>query len=74
MMGADEKRAISEFCDGRYVRRAECDSTTRGVERKLSEDDKRLAVIELQMRINNWLSLAIAGGVIALVIRIFLGN
>ncbi len=65
---------LIESLDVRYVRRDECRSTTRNIERKLSNDDKRLAVIEVQVKINNWLSLAIAGGVIALVIKIFLGG
>ena len=68
------KKEIFEMCDARYVKKDACDARTQKIERKLSNDDKRLAVIELQIKINNWLSLAIAGGVIALVVKIFLGG
>ncbi|MBR6914919.1 MAG: hypothetical protein IKN36_01045 [Clostridia bacterium] len=67
------KGELIEMCDARYVRRAECGEQMNDIRGKLHNDDKRLAVIELQVKINNWLSLAIAGGVIALVIKIFLG-
>ncbi len=68
------KEALTEFFDTRYVRRAECGEQMNDIRGKLHNDDKRLAVIELQVKINNWLSLAIAGGVIALVIKVFLGG
>ncbi|MBQ6262133.1 MAG: hypothetical protein IJK58_01300 [Clostridia bacterium] len=70
-LGRDE---ILEICDARYVKRCECVAEMDDVIGKLHNDDKRLAVIELQVKINNWLSLAIAGGVIALVIKVFLGG
>ena len=68
------KEALTEFFDARYVKRCECVTEMDDVHGKLHNDDKRLAVIELQVKINNWLSLAIAGGVIALVIMVFLGG
>ena len=68
------KNELIEMCDARYVRRTECGEQMNDIRVKLHNDDKRLAVIELQVKINNWLSLAIAGGVIALVIKIFLGG
>ena len=68
------KEALTEFFDARYVKRGECASWMNDVRGKLHNDDKRLAVIEMQVKINNWLSLAIAGGVIALVIKVFLGG
>ena len=43
-------------------------------EKRLSEDDKRLALLEMRLKINNWLSLAIASGIVALVIKIFMGG
>ncbi len=70
----DLNREILGACDARYVRRAECAAWMNDVRGKLHNDDKRLAVIELQVKINNWLALAIAGGVIALVIKVFLGG
>ena len=43
-------------------------------EKRLSDDDKRLALLEMRLKINNWLSLAIASGIVALVIKIFMGG
>ena len=68
-----EKEESLEMCDARYVRIDNCSSTTHEIEKKLANDDKRLSMIEMQLKINNWLSLAIAGGIIALVIKVFLG-
>lgn len=60
--------------DGRYVKRVDCDDKHSGIIDRLSKDDKRLAVIEYQQKINNWLTAAIAGGIVALVIKVFLGG
>ena len=68
------KEALTEFFDLRYKKKDDCEADMEDVRGKLANDDKRLAVIELQVKINNWLSLAIAGGVIALVIRVFMGG
>lgn len=43
-------------------------------EKRLADDDKRLALLEMRLKINNWLSLAIASGIVALVIKIFMGG
>lgn len=43
-------------------------------EKRLSDDDKRLALLEMRLKINNWLSLAIASGIVALVVKIFMGG
>lgn len=68
------KEALFELFDARYVKQDDCDSTTHEIEKKLHNDDKRLAVIEFQVKINNWLTAAIASGIIALLIRVFLGG
>ena len=68
------KEALTEFFDLRYKKREDCDSDMDDVNKKLANDDKRLAVIELQVKINNWLTAAIASGIIALVVRSFFGG
>ena len=68
------KEALTEFFDLRYKKKDDCEADMEDVRGKLANEDKRLPVIELQVKINNWLSLAIAGGVIALVIRVFMGG
>lgn len=65
---------LQDHFDGRYVKLDECEKKTESFGKILNKDNVRLAVIEQQQRINNWLTLAIAGGIIALVIKVFLGG
>ena len=75
-MPIDEKdmQTITRRLDERYVKRDDCDNMQKDIDRKLHSDDKKLAVIEYRLNVNNWLTTAIAGGIIALVIKIFLGG
>ena len=75
-MPIDEKdmQQITRRLDERYVKRDDCDNKQKDIDRKLHSDDKKLAVIEYRLNVNNWLTTAIAGGIIALVIKIFLGG
>ena len=57
-----------------YVRKDDCNNIQNDVEKKLSNDSTRFAVLEYQQKINNWLTTAIAGGIVALVIKVFLGG
>ena len=57
-----------------YVRKDECNNIQNAVDKKLSNDSTRFAVIEYQQKVNNWLTTAIAGGIVALVIKVFLGG
>lgn len=74
MIPKEDKQELTEYFDGRYVQKADCDTTQADVNRKLHADDKRLAVIEYQQKVNNWLTTAIAAGIIALVIKVFVGG
>ena len=65
---------LQDHFDGRYVKVEDCERQTVKFDGLLNKDNVRLAVIEQQQRINNWLTLAIAGGIIALVIKVFLGG
>lgn len=69
----DVKDLIDRF-DVRYVKRSECEDNRVHIQSSLHSDDKRLAVIETQQKINNWLTLAIAAGIVSLVIKVFLGS
>ena len=73
-MTHEEILELQEKFDARYKKREDCDSDMEEVNKKLANDDKRLAVIELQVKINNWLTAAIASGIIALVVRSFFGG
>ena len=65
---------LKDHFDGRYVKIEDCEKRTVVFEKAMNEDNVRLAVIEQQQKINNWLTLAIAGGIITLVVKIFLGG
>lgn len=74
MISHEDRAELVEYFDARYQRRDTCETQMNDIEKKLHNDDKRLAVIEFQVKVNNWLSLAIASGIIALVIKIFVGG
>ena len=57
-----------------YVRKDDCNNIQNAVDKKLSNDSTRFAVMEYQQKVNNWLTTAIAGGIVALVIKVFLGG
>ena len=57
-----------------YVRKDDCNNIQNAVDKKLSNDSTRFAVREYQQKVNNWLTTAIAGGIVALVIKVFLGG
>ena len=63
-----------EILDMRYKKIDDCDREMRQASEEHHALDKRLSVIETQQKINNWLTAAIAGGIIALVIKVFLGG
>lgn len=57
-----------------FVTRQECQKTNDEIERKLSNDLVRLAVIENQLKIITWLLYAVAGGVITMLIKLLFGG
>ena len=57
-----------------YVRKDDCNNIQLDVGRKLANDSTRFAVLEYQQKLNNWLTGAICGGIIALRIKVYLGG
>ena len=57
-----------------FVTRKECQNTNDEIEKKLSSDLVRLAVIENQLKIITWLLYAVAGGVITMLIKLLFGG
>lgn len=57
-----------------FVTRQECQKTNDEIERKLSSDLVRLAVIENQLKVITWLLYAVAGGVITMLIKLLFGG
>lgn len=62
------------YLDRIYKRIEDCDRDMLTASKFSAELDKRLAVIEHAQKVNNWLTAAIASGIIALVIKVFLGG
>ena len=65
---------LKKVFDDRYVLQSDCDSTQAKISNKFANDDKRIDLLIHQQKTNNWLTTAIAGGIIALVIKVFLGG
>ena len=57
-----------------FVTRQECQAQTDSFESKLNKDLVRLAVIETEMKQIKWLITAVAGGVITMLVKMFLGG
>ena len=57
-----------------FVTRQECKNTNDEIEKKLSSDLVRLAVIENQLKVITWLLYAVAGGVITMLIKLLFGG
>lgn len=57
-----------------FVTRQECKNTNDEIEKKLSNDLVRLAVIENQLKVITWLLYAVAGGVITMLIKLLFGG
>ena len=65
---------IKRVLDDRYVQISDCDNVQQKFNSKFANDDKRIEIIIRQQNINNWLTGAIASGIIALLIKVFLGG
>lgn len=59
--------------DMRYKKLEDCDRDMRMSEQDSAEIKKDIAIMQHQQKINNWLTAAIASGIVALVIKVFLG-
>lgn len=70
----EDIQELKKVFDDRYVQISDCDNVQQNFNKKLSNDDKRIELLINQQKINNWLTLAIAGGIVALVIKVFLGG
>ncbi|MBR5286444.1 MAG: hypothetical protein IKU30_06040 [Clostridia bacterium] len=57
-----------------FITRKECDGNQDAIYKKLNSIDVRSAVLENQQKINNWLTVTIVGGIIALLIKVFVGG
>lgn len=72
--GLDEIKELITVFDERYVQMSDCDEVQAGIHKKFANDDKRIELLIQQQTINNWLTGAIASGIIALLVKIFIGG
>ena len=65
---------LKKVFDDRYVLQSDCSEIQEKISGKFSNDNTRIELIISQQKINNWLTGAIASGIIALLIKVFLGG
>lgn len=65
---------LQKVFDDRYVKQKDCDENQQKINDRFANDDKRIEILIRQQTINNWLTGAIASGIIALLIKVFLGG
>ena len=74
MITHEDIQELKKVFDDRYVLQSDCDEKQAAVNKKFANDDKRIELLVKQQVINNWLTGAIASGIIALLIKVFLGG
>ena len=70
----EDIQELKKVFDDRYVLQSDCDTTQQKTISRFANDDKRIELLVRQQTINNWLTSAIASGIIALLIKVFLGG
>ena len=70
----EDIQELKRVFDDRYVLQSDCDVTQQKINSKFANDDKRIELVVRQQTINNWLTGAIASGIIALLIKVFIGG
>ena len=74
MIDNSDIKELQERFDTRYVKRDDCDDHREELAKNLHGDEKKLVEIETRLTINNILTTAIATGIVALVIKVFMGG
>ena len=62
---------LQDHFDGRYRKIVECDDIADAIEKRVSKDNIRLAVIEQQNKLMLWILAAVSGGIITMLIKMF---
>lgn len=72
----DEKdvQLLQSRFDDRYKRIDDCTNEMNDAKKEHTQIFIDIATLKSGQRVNNWLTAAIAGGIIALVIKVFLGG
>lgn len=70
----EDIQIIRKELDERYVLQNDCDTIQQSINKRFANDDKRIELLIHQQSINNWLTGIIASGIIALLIKVFIGG
>ena len=70
----DDIQELKKVFDDRYVMQSDCDATQLAINKKFANDDKRIDMLLDRQTTNNWLTSAIVGGIIALLVKVYLGG
>lgn len=68
------KNEIIGECKNLFVLIDDCNETQEKINKRFSNDNTRLELISQQLKIINWVTTGIAGGIVALLIKVFLGG
>lgn len=60
--------------DERYVTRKECNLNMDDINKKISIESTKLAVIEAKLGLILWVLAAVGGGIIAMLVKMFFGG
>lgn len=74
MIDETDVQALQSRFDDRYKRIDDCASEMNDAKKEHTQIYIDIATLKSGQRVNNWLTAAIAGGIIALVIKVFLGG
>ena len=69
-----DMRNLERELDKIYKRRDECMNDMTSIRNEQTQIRIDIATLGTSQKFNNWLTAAIAGGIIALVIKVFLGG
>lgn len=73
-MDENEIKTLQDRFDMRYKLLKDCNDDMERAYKEHHALDTRLSVIENQQKFNNWLTGLIAGGIVALVAKLFFGG
>ena len=65
---------LKKVFDDRYVLQCDCSETQEKISNRFSNDNTRIELLISRQNTNNWLTTAIASGIIALLIKVFIGG
>ena len=65
---------LQDHFDGRYRKIVDCENTSEELNKKVSKDNVRLAVIESKLGLILWVLTAVGGGIITMLLKMFFGE